>query len=130
MISGIWRTGEATMYISRIRFYAEVYKNQEDCGLCPVQGRRILSPHLVQWSGPSGPISTWPGAVSDAQYLEYPFDPPVWTVDRRDYILREEDRVLIDKDGYMHAPQKPGLGFEPDEEALREYEVKEYYVGE
>ncbi|EEQ57256.1 hypothetical protein CBFG_00966 [Clostridiales bacterium 1_7_47FAA] len=51
-------------------------------------------------------------------------------MDRRDYILREEDRVLIDKDGYMHAPQKPGLGFEPDEEALREYEVKEYYVGE
>ena len=50
-------------------------------------------------------------AVSDAEYLEYPFDPPVWTVDRRDYILKEEDRVLVDKDGYMHVPQKPGLGF-------------------
>ena len=38
--------------------------------------------------------------------------------------------ILVDKDGYMHVPQKPGLGFEPDEEALKEYEIKDYYVGE
>lgn len=44
--------------------------------------------------------------------------------------LTAEDRVLVDKDGYMHVPQKPGLGFEPDEEALKEYEIKDYYVGE
>lgn len=69
-------------------------------------------------------------ALKVAEYLEYPFDPPVWTVERRDYIIREEDRVLVDQDGYMHVPQKPGLGFAPDEEALKEYEIKDFYIGE
>lgn len=90
----------------------------------------VFCPHT--WSNGVGLLANlhMACAVSDAEYLEYPFDPPVWTVDRRDYILKEEDRVLVDKDGYMHVPQKPGLGFEPDEEALREYEIKDYYVGE
>ena len=90
----------------------------------------VFCPHT--WSNGVGLLANlhMACAVSDAEYLEYPFDPPVWTVDRRDYILKEEDRVLVDKDGYMHVPQKPGLGFEPDEEALKEYEIKDYYVGE
>ena len=90
----------------------------------------VFCPHT--WSNGVGLLANlhMACAVSDAEYLEYPFDPPVWTVDRRDYILKEEDRVLVDKDGYMHVPQKPGLGFEPDKEALKEYEIKDYYVGE
>ena len=65
-------------------------------------------------------------SVSDAEYLEYPFDPPVWTVDPGITSLKEEDRVLVDKDGYM---LPSGLGFEPDEEALKEYEIKGLLCG-
>ena len=90
----------------------------------------VFCPHT--WSNGVGLLANlhMACAVSDAEYLEYPFDPPVWTVDRRDYIIREEDRVLVDQDGYMHVPQKPGLGFEPDAEALKEYEIRDFYVGE
>ena len=90
----------------------------------------VFCPHT--WSNGVGLLANlhMACAVSDAEYLEYPFDPPVWTVDRRDYIIREEDRVLVDQDGYMHVPQKPGLGFEPDMDALKEYEIRDFYVGE
>ena len=126
MISGIWRTKGVTTCISRIRCSAAALRERRRL-------RTIYRPR-ARCSAPNG-VGLLANlhmacAVSDAEYLEYPFDPPVWTVERRDYIIREEDRVLVDQDGYMHVPQKPGLGFAPDEEALKEYEIKDFYVGE
>jgi L-alanine-DL-glutamate epimerase-like enolase superfamily enzyme len=69
-------------------------------------------------------------AVSKCPYLEFPFDPPAWTTERRDYMLRPDDRLMIDDNGYLHVPQKPGLGCELDEEALARYAVNHVYVGE
>lgn len=62
-------------------------------------------------------------AVSKCPFLEFPFDPPVWTNERRDYILCPEDRLMIDQDGYLHVPAKPGLGCELDDEALARYAI-------
>ncbi len=62
-------------------------------------------------------------AVSKCPFLEYPFDPPVWTIERRDYMLRPQDRLMIDKDGYLNVPDKPGLGCDLDEEALARYSI-------
>ena len=69
-------------------------------------------------------------AVSKCPFLEFPFDPPAWTAERRDYMLRPHDCLMIDDAGYLHVPEKPGLGCELDEEALSRYEVNTVFVGE
>lgn len=81
-----------------------------------------FSPHT--WSNGIGVLANLhlACAVSDCPYLEYPFDPPVWTPERRDYVQAE--KLFIDENGYLTPPQKPGLGIELDHEALAKYEVK------
>jgi L-alanine-DL-glutamate epimerase-like enolase superfamily enzyme len=88
-----------------------------------------FSPHT--WSNGIGLIANLhlACAVSKCPYLEFPFDPPAWTTERRDYMLRPEDRLMIDDAGYLHVPEKPGLGCELDEDALSRYEVNTVYIG-
>ena len=61
-------------------------------------------------------------AVSNCPFLEFPYDPPAWSNERRDYL--QIDKMMIDNEGYLHIPDKPGLGFELDMDALAKYEVK------
>jgi L-alanine-DL-glutamate epimerase-like enolase superfamily enzyme len=61
---------------------------------------------------------------ADEKELEYPFNPPSWTVEGRDGLLAEpftHDR------GTLQVPDKPGLGIEIDRSALRRY-GKRYFV--
>jgi L-alanine-DL-glutamate epimerase-like enolase superfamily enzyme len=55
-------------------------------------------------------------AVSQAPFVEYPFDPPTWTPARRDFILPEP--ILPDSSGYITLPDAPGLGVKVDWPAL------------
>jgi L-alanine-DL-glutamate epimerase-like enolase superfamily enzyme len=89
-----------------------------------------FSPHT--WSNGIGLIANLhlACAVSKCPFLEFPFDPPAWTTERRDYMLRPEDRLMIDDAGYLHVPEKPGLGCELDQEALSRYEVNTVYGGD
>jgi len=48
----------------------------------------------------------------NCQYVEFPFEPPGWVPEARDFMLTEP--FQIDKDGYIKVPQKPGLGVELD----------------
>jgi L-alanine-DL-glutamate epimerase-like enolase superfamily enzyme len=43
-------------------------------------------------------------------FLEYPLDPPGWTVERRDFILAEPIRAS--SHGELLLSEKPGLGIE------------------
>lgn len=47
-------------------------------------------------------------AVSTAPFVEFPFDPPAWTPERRDFILPAP--VLPDDDGLITLSETPGLG--------------------
>jgi L-alanine-DL-glutamate epimerase-like enolase superfamily enzyme len=49
-------------------------------------------------------------------YLEFPYDPPEWTLERRDFILAEP--FVATPDGWMQLSDKPGLGVELDEAML------------
>lgn len=49
-------------------------------------------------------------AVGGGPYIEYPYDPPGWTAERRDFMLAEP--IRIDADGRLAVPERPGLGFE------------------
>lgn len=50
-------------------------------------------------------------------YLEYPFDPPEWTPEARDYPLIAP--ILADADGWLTLSESPGLGLELDEQRLK-----------
>ena len=94
-----------------------------------VQGQGAwFSPHT--WTNGIGVLGNLHLAlgVSNCPYLEFPYDPPTWSNDRRDYV--QVNKLMIDSQGYLHAPDKPGLGFELDQEALEKYEIKHFYVGE
>jgi len=54
--------------------------------------------------------------VGGGPYVEFPYDPPGWTAERRDFFLTEP--VRIDADGYLNVPAAPGLGAEIDEAAV------------
>ena len=56
--------------------------------------------------------------LADSPYLEYPFDPPEWGLERRDFMLR--DPLRVDRDGWINLGDTPGMGYEIDERALRE----------
>jgi D-galactarolactone cycloisomerase len=60
--------------------------------------------------------------VGGGPFLEYPYDPPGWTPERRDFMLAEPLR--IDGDGCLAVPAGPGLGTELDEQAIAFYAVE------
>ncbi len=60
--------------------------------------------------------------VGGGPYLEFPFDPPAWTPERRDFMLAEP--VGVDADGCVRVPTAPGLGFELDEDAVAFHRVE------
>ena len=52
------------------------------------------------------------GAVHICPYCEFPYEPPGWVPEARDFMLTEP--FGIDTDGYIHLPEGPGLGIELD----------------
>ncbi|MGZ4295173.1 MAG: mandelate racemase/muconate lactonizing enzyme family protein [Solirubrobacteraceae bacterium] len=54
--------------------------------------------------------------VGGGPYLEYPYDPPGWTPERRDFMLAQP--VGVGADGCLAVPDAPGLGIVLDEEAV------------
>lgn len=55
-------------------------------------------------------------AVSTAPFVEFPYDPPHWSPQRRDYILPAP--IEPEADGWLTLPDAPGLGVRLDWPAL------------
>ena len=85
------------------------------------EGKRVWSPHT--WSTGFGLLANLHIALafSNAEFIEVPFDPPAWTPERRDFMLPEP--IEIDREGNITVPGGPGLGVEPDLDALERYWV-------
>jgi D-galactarolactone cycloisomerase len=61
--------------------------------------------------------------VGGGPFLEYPYDPPGWTPQRRDFMLAAP--VDVDPaDGCVAVPERSGLGVELDAEAVAYHEVE------
>jgi L-alanine-DL-glutamate epimerase-like enolase superfamily enzyme len=77
---------------------------------------RWFTPHT--WTNGLGLLANLHvvAGVGGGPYLEFPYDPPGWTEQRRDFMLAEP--LTIDKDGCLRVPAVPGLGAEIDEAAL------------
>jgi L-alanine-DL-glutamate epimerase-like enolase superfamily enzyme len=71
------------------------------------RGRRY-TPHT--WTNGIGLLANLHVAagVGANDFLEYPYDPPAWTPERRDFMLAEP--LALDDDGCLAVPNRPGLG--------------------
>ena len=80
---------------------------------------RWFTPHT--WTNGIGLLANLHVAagVGGGPWLEYPYDPPGWTPERRDFMLAEPIRP--ETDGVLHVPAAAGLGIELDDVALARY---------
>jgi L-alanine-DL-glutamate epimerase-like enolase superfamily enzyme len=84
--------------MSRVRLFAEL----------ALARNRWFSPHT--WTNGLGLLANLHvmAGVGGGPYIEFPYDPPGWTVERRDFFLAEP--IRIDEDGCVAVPDRPGLG--------------------
>ena len=77
---------------------------------------RWFTPHT--WTNGLGLMANLQvvAGVGGGPYVEFPFDPPGWTPQRRDFFLAEP--VLADATGCLRVPAGPGLGVQIDEDAV------------
>src|SRR5215469_6458022 len=54
--------------------------------------------------------------LADAPFFEYPFDPPEWSLQRRDFMMTEP--LKADSGGWITLSDTPGMGYAPDEGRL------------
>jgi L-alanine-DL-glutamate epimerase-like enolase superfamily enzyme len=80
---------------------------------------RWYSPHT--WTNGIGVLANLHVAagVGGGPFIEFPYDPPGWTPERRDFMLAEP--IKPDRDGILRVPQRPGIGVVLDEVALRRF---------
>jgi D-galactarolactone cycloisomerase len=80
---------------------------------------RWFTPHT--WTNGIGLLANLHvcAGVGGGPMIEFPFDPPGWTPERRDFMLAEP--VSVGPDGTLSVPDAPGLGVRLDEEAVGFY---------
>jgi D-galactarolactone cycloisomerase len=71
---------------------------------------RWFTPHT--WTNGVGLLTNLhlTAGVGGGPCIEFPYDPPGWTPERRDFMLTEP--VRVDREGFLRVPDTPGLGFE------------------
>ena len=60
--------------------------------------------------------------LADSPFLEYPFDPPDWDLNRRDYMMA--DPLGVDSEGMIALSDAPGMGYALNETLLEKTLVK------
>jgi len=55
--------------------------------------------------------------AGNASFIEFPYDPPEWSITRRDFVLQTP--IEPDAQGWLVLDESPGLGLALDEDALR-----------
>lgn len=76
----------------------------------------VFTPHT--WTNGMGVMANahLTAGVTEGVFLEFPYDPPEWGLDRRDYMMAEP--LDVDADGMIVLPREPGLGYQLNEAML------------
>jgi L-alanine-DL-glutamate epimerase-like enolase superfamily enzyme len=76
----------------------------------------IFTPHT--WTNGMGVVANahLTAGLVEAPYLEMPYDPPEWSLDRRDFMM--EKPLGIDKEGWVVLSDEPGMGYSLDDKRL------------
>ena len=77
----------------------------------------LFTPHT--WTNGMGVTANahLAAGMVDTPFLEFPFDPPEWSLERRDFLMEEPLRT--DSNGWITLSERPGMGYAPDEARLR-----------
>jgi L-alanine-DL-glutamate epimerase-like enolase superfamily enzyme len=59
--------------------------------------------------------------IAGSPYLEFPYDPPEWTPERRDFMF--SDPITVDSEGWITLSDRPGLGLTLDDDVLKRTRV-------
>jgi L-alanine-DL-glutamate epimerase-like enolase superfamily enzyme len=72
----------------------------------------VFTPHT--WSNGYGLAANLQvtAGIGGAPFIEFPYDPPTWTNERRDFLMAKP--LTVESDGLLHVPAGPGLGIEPN----------------
>jgi L-alanine-DL-glutamate epimerase-like enolase superfamily enzyme len=81
---------------------------------------RLFTPH--SWTNGLGVLANLhvSAGVGGGPYFEFPYDPPGWTIERRDFFIKPID---IDSQGFVHIPNAPGIGVELDHDAIKRFTI-------
>ncbi len=129
--------GEGNREVAELREYLkhgslDVYQPDVVWSTGLLRGRQIAGE--VQAAGAIYSPHTWgdglvvlanlhvSAAISTAPFIEFPYDPPGWTLERRDYILPTPTRP--DAAGTVTLPDAPGLGVTIDWDALEPLRIR------
>jgi len=76
----------------------------------------VFMPHT--WTNGIGVVANahLTAGIADAPFLEFPYDPPEWDVDRRDYMMAEP--LNVDNAGNIVLSDRPGMGYQLNEDML------------
>ena len=83
---------------------------------------KLCIPHT--WSGGGIGLAAnlqFAGSIPNCPYLEYPYDPPGWTLEARDFLLED---VIKTENGTIRVLDKPGLGVSIDLEKVEQYTIE------
>src|SRR3546814_6874612 len=71
-----------------------------------------FTPHT--WSNGFGVVANThlTAGLGEAPFIEFPCDPPEWSLERRDYLLAEP---FDQRDGWLQLSEAPGFGVTLDE---------------
>jgi L-alanine-DL-glutamate epimerase-like enolase superfamily enzyme len=76
----------------------------------------VFTPHT--WTNGMGLTANahLAAGLADSPWLEYAYDPPEWTLARRDFMMAEP--LTVDAEGWLTLGDEPGMGYSLDERAL------------
>jgi L-alanine-DL-glutamate epimerase-like enolase superfamily enzyme len=100
-------------------FIGGISTTRKIAALVEAEGK-VFTPHT--WTNGLGLVANLHAAAASSRvpYIEFPYDPPVWKPEHRDFIFKEH--INIDPEGYVHLPDAPGLGVELDEDRIAQWE--------
>jgi L-alanine-DL-glutamate epimerase-like enolase superfamily enzyme len=81
----------------------------------------IFTPHT--WTNGMGVTANAHLAAGTvgAPFIEYPYDPPEWDVDRRDFMMAAP--LTVDAEGFIVLSAAPGMGYALNEDVLRQTRI-------
>jgi L-alanine-DL-glutamate epimerase-like enolase superfamily enzyme len=81
----------------------------------------VFTPHT--WTNGMGVAANahLAAGLCDAPFLEFPYDPPEWDLDRRDYMMANP--LKVDSSGMIVLSDRPGMGYDVDFNALARTQV-------
>jgi L-alanine-DL-glutamate epimerase-like enolase superfamily enzyme len=72
----------------------------------------VFTPHT--WTNGMGVMANahLVAGIGQVPFLEFPYDPPEWGLDRRDFIMAEP--ITADRNGWLNLSNAPGMGYNID----------------